>query len=50
MQADLCHVATSFKRLKVDVFDADDRENARAESEERMRKYREEQETLDAGT
>jgi hypothetical protein len=50
MQADLRHLVTGFKKLKVDVFDADDREKDRAESEERMQKYREEKETRDGGT
>lgn len=49
MQVDIRHVSTGFKKLKVDVFDAEDRAEDRAENEERMRRYREEKAGRDSG-
>jgi hypothetical protein len=49
LQGDLHSVVTGFKKLRVDVFDAEDRSKEREAQEEQIRKYREQKAARDAG-
>jgi hypothetical protein len=43
-------MTTGFKRLRVDTYDSDDRDEERKAMEERVRQHREERAKGDAGT